>query len=395
MTHPLLITNAEIITPTRRWERGWLLCQDGRIDRMNGGDAPSFDDAEEIDAQGLTLLPGFIDVHVHGGVGHEVMDAQPHTLAEVAKFYAQHGCTSFLATTWTDTQERIRAALHNSAAHVGSQPQGATVLGVHLEGPFLNATKTGAQAPQLIRRASPEEALEYLDIGVIRLLALAPEFPENHWLIKECVRRGITVSAAHTAATYDEIRAAVGMGLKQVTHTYNAMTGLNHREPGTLGAALTSPELNCELIADNIHVHPAAMKVLYCAKGADSVILITDAVRGAGMPDGEYPIDDRITIVKDGAVRLPDGTLAGSTLTMERALRNFMAATGRPLDEVWRASSLNAARAIGVSVRKGSIEVGKDADLVLVDDNLNVQCTIVEGRVIYSVNRNHIPAMNV
>lgn len=384
MTHSLLITNAEIITPLHHWKRGWLLAQDGRIDRMSHGDAPAFDNADVIDGSGLILLPGFIDVHVHGGVGHEVMDAQPNTLAALATFYAEHGCTSFLATTWTDTRERIRAALHNVKAHRGAQENGATILGVHLEGPFLNASKTGAQAPQHIRRASPDEACEYLDLGIIRLLALAPEFRENHWLIEECVKRGVTVSAAHTAATYEEFRAAVALGLRQATHTYNAMTGLNHREPGALGAALTSPEVMCELIADNIHVHPVAMDVLYRAKGADGILLITDAVRGAGMPDGEYPIDERITVVRDGAVRLPDGTLAGSTLTMERALRNLMAATGRPLEELWRASSLNAARAIGVSARKGSIEVGKDADLVLVDDNLNVQHTIVEGRVVYS-----------
>jgi N-acetylglucosamine-6-phosphate deacetylase len=383
VTSPLLIANAEIMTPTAHWQRGWLLCQDGRIERMSDGDAPAFDSVEVVDAQGLILLPGFVDIHVHGGAGHEVMDAQPDTLAQLAAFYARHGCTSFLATTWTDTRERIIAALRHVAIHNGSQVNGATVLGVHLEGPYLNPVKCGAQNARLIRRAMREEALEFLDTGIIRLLALAPEFPENHWLICECVRRGITVSAAHTNATYDQIRAAVHLGLKQTTHTYNAMTGLHHRDPGTLGAALSSPEIRCELIADNIHVHPAAMNVLYRAKGADGVILITDAVRGAGMPDGEYPIDDRIILVRDGAVRLPDGTLAGSTLTMERALRNFLQATGRPLSELWPTSSLNAARAIGASARKGSLEVGKDADLVLVDEAINVQLTVVEGRIVY------------
>lgn len=383
MSQPLLIVNAEIITPTAHWQRGWLLCQDGRIDRMSDGDPPTFDGIETIDAAGLTLLPGFIDVHVHGGVGHEVMDAQPETLSHLAKFYAEHGCTSFLATTWTDTRERIRAALQNVAQHIGAQPNGATILGAHLEGPYLHPEKCGAQNAEHIRRAQPDEALEFLDIGVIRLLALAPEYDENHWLIRECVRRGITISAAHTSATYDQIRAAVAMGLKQTTHTYNAMTGLHHREPGTLGAALTMSEIRCEVIADNIHVHPGAMNLLYRAKGADGVILITDAVRGAGMPDGEYPIDDRVTIVRDGAVRLPDGTLAGSTLTMDKALRNFMQATNRPLSELWQCSSLNAARAIGVSAKKGSIEVGKDADLVLVDSSINVHLTVVEGRIVY------------
>jgi N-acetylglucosamine-6-phosphate deacetylase len=311
------------------------------------------------------------------------MDAQPDTLVHLAKFYAQHGCTAFLATTWTDTRERIFAALQNIAAHIGVQGDGATVLGAHLEGPYLNPEKCGAQSTKHIRRSERGEALEFLDTGVIRLVAVAPEYDENHWLIRECVERGITVSAAHTAASYDQMRAAVRMGLKQTTHTFNAMTGLHHREPGTLGAALTMPEIRCELIADNIHVHPGAMNLLYRAKGADGVILITDAVRGAGMPDGEYPIDDRLTIVRDGAVRLPDGTLAGSTLTMEKALHNFMQATDSPLTELWQCSNLNAARAIGISARKGSLEVGKDADLVLVDSSLNVHLTVVGGRIVY------------
>jgi N-acetylglucosamine-6-phosphate deacetylase len=161
------------------------------------------------------------------------------------------------------------------------------------------------------------------------------------------------------------------------------MTGLHHREPGTLGATLTLPEINAELIADNIHIHPAVMKLIYLAKGANGVILITDAIRGAGMPDGDYTIDERTITIRDGVVRLPNGSLAGSTLTMERALRNFAAATGEPLEAIWQTSSLNAARAIGVSARKGSLEVGKDADLVLVDGYCNAHLTVAEGQVVY------------
>jgi N-acetylglucosamine-6-phosphate deacetylase len=179
------------------------------------------------------------------------------------------------------------------------------------------------------------------------------------------------------------MRAAVEMGLRQTTHTGNAMTGLHHREPGTLGAALTLPEISAELIADNIHIHPAVMQIIYRCKGADGLILISDAIRGAGMPDGEYSIDERTVTIKDGIVKLPDGTLAGSTLTMERALRNLSAATGEPLEHLWKTSSLNAARAIGVSGQKGSLESGKDADLVLVDDAVNVLLTVAEGRVVY------------
>ena len=384
MTQPLLLRDARIVTPAGVIPRGWLACRDGKIAAFGSGEAPEIEGAQAIDARGLTLLPGFIDIHVHGGAGFEAMDATAEALRCMAQLYARHGVTAFLATTWTDSRERIQAALEAIAGSVGAQPDGATLLGAHVEGPYLNPARCGAQSTLHIRRAEREEALVFLETGVVRLLALAPEYPENHWLIRECAARGIAVSAAHTAATYDDMRAAVELGVTQATHTYNAMTGLHHREPGTLGAALTLPQLRCEVIADNIHVHPAAMKLVALAKGADGVILITDAMRGTGMPEGEYQIDERTVTVKDGAVRLPDGTLAGSALTMDRALRNFAAAADQPFETLWRASSLNAARSIGVSASKGSIEIGKDADLVLVNADVDVHLTIAEGRIVYS-----------
>lgn len=383
MSQDVLVTNARIITPTITWPRGWLLCRAGKIAALGSCETPDFGAVETIDAGGKTLLPGFIDVHAHGAVGYEVMDADPDGLRAMARFYAQHGVTVFLAATWTDSRERIAAALDVVATHQGPQPGGATLLGVYLEGPYLNADKCGAQSTQHIRRAEREEALAFLDTGVIREMTLAPEFEANHWLIQDCVRRGITVTAAHTNATYEQMQHAARLGVTQMTHTYNAMPGLHHREPGALGAAMSHPDIVCELIADNIHVHPTAMNILFTVKGPDRVILVSDAIRGAGMPDGEFRIDDRIVMVKDGAVRLPDGTLAGSTLTLECALRNLVQATGHPLDVLWRASSLNAARAIHIAHRKGSLEAGKDADLVLVDDQINVCLTVVEGQIVY------------
>ncbi|MEO8396236.1 MAG: amidohydrolase family protein, partial [Chloroflexota bacterium] len=257
MSPSLLITHAEIMTPTAHIERGWLLTHDHTIAALGWGDPPENTDAQVIDAAGQTLLPGFIDVHVHGGAGTEAMDATRDALTKMAQFYARHGVTSFLATTWTDSRSRVQAALEAIAAAQGRQPNGATILGAHIEGPYLNPERCGAQSTTYIRRAEQDEALAFLDTGVVRLMALAPEYSENHWLIRECVRRGITVSAAHTAATYEQMQAAVAMGLTQGTHTGNAMTGLHHREPGTLGAVLTLPQIKAELIADNIHIHPA------------------------------------------------------------------------------------------------------------------------------------------
>jgi len=260
---------------------------------------------------------------------------------------------------------------------------GATLLGVHLEGPYLNPIHCGAQDVNLIRRASKAEALEILDSGVIRLLALAPEFDENLWLIDECVQRGITVSAAHTTANYEQMQKAAEHGITQLTHSFNAMEGLGHRELGTIGAALSLPQISCELIADNIHVHPAAQKILVDVKTPSGIILVTDAIRAAGLQDGDYMLDERSVHIENGAVRLPNGTLAGSVLTMERALKNVCSATERSLAEMWITSSLNAARAIGVSSRKGSLEVGKDADLVLLDEAFGVKLTVVQGEVVF------------
>jgi N-acetylglucosamine-6-phosphate deacetylase len=383
MSSSILITNAKVITPTAVHERGWLFAEGRQIRLIGSSDAPDLTASTTIDARGLNLIPGFIDVHVHGAVGEETMDAKPDGIRAMAQFYAQHGVTGFFPTTWTDQHERILAALEMVAEMRGPQPNGATILGVHLEGPYISVEKRGAQREQDVRRADRTEALSYLDVNVIRLLALAPEYKENQWLITECVRRGITVSVAHTTASYEQIVEAVALGLSHSTHTYNAMTGLSHREPGTLGAVMTLHDVYCELIADNIHVHPAAMQVLFAAKGADRIVLITDAVRGAGLPEGEMKIDERTVIIKDGAVRLPDGTLAGSTLTMEVALRNFMAATGQPLEKIWQTSSLNAARSLHFSDHKGSLEVGKDADLVLVDEHINVHLTVAEGQIVY------------
>jgi N-acetylglucosamine-6-phosphate deacetylase len=379
----LLIVNAKIITPTVVYSRGWLLCENGQIAALAGGDAPDFEDIQVIDATGKTLLPGFIDVHVHGAMNSEAMDATPESLATMAQFYAQHGVTGFLATTWTDSDARIKAALANIKAVMQKPSQGASVLGVHLEGPYLNPEKCGAQNINYIRQAQPAEALSYLDTDVIQLLSLAPEFEENHWLIRECVRRGITVSIAHSSANYAQTAQGIEIGITHATHTYNAMTGLHHRDPGTLGAVMRSPYVRCELIADNIHVHPAAMDVLWRIKGEDHLILISDAVRAAGMPDGAYPVDERTIYVKDGAARLVDGTLAGSILTLDAGLRNFLKATGEKLETVWQTTSLNAARAIHLSHRKGSLEVGKDADLVLLDDAITIAMTIVAGEIVY------------
>jgi N-acetylglucosamine-6-phosphate deacetylase len=381
----ILIANADLFSSVAHWQPGWLLVEGRTIFALGPGQPPDFvpgSIAQFIDAQGRALLPGFIDLHVHGAMGYEAMDAALSGLQEMARFYARHGVTAFLATTWTASREAIQAVLDMVRSLTGPVDRGARVLGVHLEGPYLNPARCGAQDTTYIRQALPDEFNEFLGSGVVRLIALAPEFPENLQLLDECVRLGITTAAGHTMASFAEMQIAVQHGLRQATHCFNAMAGLDHRQPGTVGAALSLPEIQCELIADNIHVHPAVQKILVEVKGPQGVILITDAIRGAGLPDGEYTEAGRKVTIRDGAAHLANGTLAGSILTMNRALQNVIHASGRSLAEAWPMSSLNAARAIGVAASKGSLEVGKDADLVLLEDDFEVALTMVEGQIV-------------
>lgn len=377
----MLITNARLLTQDGLFSPGWLLCHGDKIAHYGTG-MPPLVDTMRIDAGGAWLLPGMIDVHVHGAVGHDTMDASADGLRAMSRCYAEHGVTAFLATTWTDNRKRIDAALANIAAVMGST-DGAAILGAHLEGPYLNPARCGAQDSTHIRRAERKEALAFLDLGIIRLLALAPEYPENEWLIEECVARGIRISAAHTDATFEQMERAVTLGVRQTTHTYNAMRPLHHREPGTVGAALTLDSLMCELVADGVHVAPAAQRLLWRAKGADGMLLVSDAVRGAGLTPGErYLQDGREVMVRDAAY-LGDGTLAGSTTLLDTAFAQFVRVTGPSIAEAWKIVSLNPARALGIDALKGSIAYGKDADLVLLDDDLRVQMTIVGGKVVH------------
>jgi N-acetylglucosamine-6-phosphate deacetylase len=390
----LLIENAHVFGAVEDWPTGWLSAQGGLITGMGPGAAPVIESSSglrRVDVGGRSLLPGFIDLHVHGAVGRDAMDASPEGLADTARFYARHGVTSFLPTTWTASRSSILNALECIARSMGPVPGGAAILGAHVEGPYLNPARCGAQDASFIRLADLDEARQFLDTGVVRLLALAPEFADNLALIDLCVERGVTVSAAHTDASYQQVEAAVKRGLRHATHTFNAMRAFGHREPGAVGAVMLLPEVGCELIADLVHVHPAAIKLLVEVKGAGGVILVTDAIRAAGLLEGEHQLDNRTVNVCDGAVRLPDGTLAGSVLTMDRALRNLLAASGRALKELWPASSRNAARAIGLDATKGSLEIGKDADLVVLESSGEVYLTAVAGQIVYQSGDSTVP----
>lgn len=379
----LLATNGTIYTGGRRVEDGRLLIgADGVIEAIGGtelGDAA----AQIVDLGGNLVIPGLIDQHVHGGGGYQMMDATYEGLNGMSLYHAAHGTTSFLATTESAAEAHILDALRNAVRAAGSGLEGAELLGVHLEGPFLNPIRCGAQDKANIRPANPDELGRYLEAagGLIRLVTVAPEIEGGMAAAERLSRAGVTVSVGHSDATLAQMREAIGRGATQTTHHFNGMSPFHHREPGVVGAGLICPELTTELIADGIHVHPDAVKLLYDIKGPRGVCVITDAVYCAGLPDGAYGD----TTMKDGQVWLKDGSsLAGSSLTMLQALRNVLRFTGRPLEEVLPSLTEVPARQIGAAGRKGKLEAGMDADFLVLDGALELQSTYVRGREVYA-----------
>jgi len=361
---------------------------DGRIAELAGIDSTVTPGAGDIDARDCLLLPGFIDIHVHGGAGRAIMEASAEAQEAVAVHLASHGVTGFLPTTvtgpWDLQAEAVAVATRSIAANASGR--GAAVLGVHLEGPYINPKKKGAQPPQFIRTPSWQDLQSHLgdNVSTLKVITLAPEMEGAHDLIRRLVGSGVVVSIGHTDATYAQISEAIDLGARHVTHCFNAMRPMEGREPGVVGAAMARNELAAELIWDNVHVHPASCRALIAAKGTDRVILISDGIPGAGMPDGyTFSFGDLDVLIHNGSARLPDGTLAGSLLTLDRAFAN---AAEFSLSARSAMTSRNAALALGLGHRKGLLAPGFDADLVLLDAHGAVRMTVVGGHVAYAAN---------
>lgn len=379
----VLIYNATIYTPEILPNAAWVLIDDGKIKQIGSPRSPIPPAEKKFDASGLLLVPGFIDGHVHGAMGYETMDANLDALIEMSKFYAKHGVTSFVPTTWAVPMETLVPVLKNVKKGKETQHKGANILGAHIESSFICKAKAGAQNPDFIFPATPEMAQAIIEQEIVKIVTLAPEIPENLAVIPQFTQAGIVVSAGHTCAKYDEILTGVENGVTSCTHTFNAMVGIHHREPGGSGAALTIDELYTEVIADNIHLHPAILKLVSTVKPENRLLLVTDAIRGTGLPDGEYPIDDnRKLYINNGIARLESGNLAGSTLTMEKAVQNMVKATGKKLQQILPAVTSNPAKLLGVAHYKGFIQPGYDADMVLLSPDLEVQHTIIGGDVL-------------
>ncbi|MEK3919168.1 MULTISPECIES: N-acetylglucosamine-6-phosphate deacetylase [Paenibacillus] len=330
------------------------------------------------------IVPGFIDIHVHGGNGEDFMDASPEVLDKITSFHSTQGTTAMLATSMTAPKERLDNVLAEVNRYRSGEMPYAQLEGVHLEGPFFSPKWPGAQNPEhiILPDVSWLEAWEKQYPGLIRQVTLAPEREGALEVISWLREQRITAALGHTDATYEEVERAVEAGLHHAVHTFNAMTPLHHRLPGAAGAVLSDPRISAEVIADGIHVHPAAISILAQLKQHDDqLVLITDAMSAAGLDDGEYKIGDLPVIVKHGEARLKDGgALAGSTLTMIRGFRYLVQEVGLSLNAASRAASLTPARLLGIDHRTGSLAQGKQADIVLLNAVLDIESVWVKGR---------------
>jgi N-acetylglucosamine-6-phosphate deacetylase len=333
-------------------------------------------DAQRIDG---IVTPGFIDVHVHGGDGADFMDASPEGNARVLSFHARHGTTALAATTLSASRPDLHAAVEalRDASIAGTR--GSEIAGIHLEGPFINAGRAGAQDKGSIRAADIHELAALIaEVPRMRWIAtVAPEIEGAQMLIEQ-FRDRVLFSVGHTAGTYADAVAALSWGAGHFTHLFNAMTGLQHREPGAIGAAFESADATVELIADGVHLHPAVLRIAALAL-KNRAALITDAIRACGMPDGTYKLYGYDLTVADGQARLSDGTLAGSVLTMNRAVANMVELAGMPLELVIPMATEVPARILGVSDRKGKIATRYDADLVVMNERFDIERVFVRG----------------
>ncbi len=393
----LKVINGTLITPYRSIRGGTLVVQDGEILGVHERDV-DVPDAAELDAGGRYIAPGFIDIHVHGGGGCDFMDGTEAAFLTIAELHARYGTTSMVPTTLTAEKEALYQTLDAFEQASQNNPRGANLLGMHLEGPYLAQSQRGAQDPRYIRNPDAREYEEILaySSSIVRWSA-APELPGAIPFGRRLREKRILAAVAHTDAIYEEVLLAYEAGYSLATHLYSAMSGVTRRNAFRYAGVVESAfllDMDVEIIADGVHLPPPLLKLVYKIKGADRTALITDAMRAAGMPEGESILGSLTNglkvIVEDGVAKLPDRTaFAGSVATMNRLVRNMVQMADVSLPEAVRMASTTPARIMGIDNRKGTLAVGNDADIVIFDDQLTIHSTIVGGKIVYSTTEKH------
>jgi N-acetylglucosamine-6-phosphate deacetylase len=377
----IALTGSRIVTPRAVLEPGWVTIRGDTIAGVGRGSPPA--GTRVVDLPGGYVLPGFVDLHMHGGAGAQITTEDPQEIRRAVAFHRRHGTTRTLASLVTDRLDRMVAAVTVLAGMIRAGEPG--IAGIHLEGPFLNPAKRGSHHSEHLLNPDPVALQQLLDAGDgnIRVITLAPELPGGMQLLAQVVEAGVIAAVGHTDATYVQARDAFAGGARLATHLFNAMRPFHHRDPGPAGAALADQGVTCELINDGIHVHDDAVRIAVAAAGADRIAFITDATPAAGMSGGRYWLGPVPVIAEAGSVRLIDGTLAGSTLTMDAAVRHAVDQVGLPLVQVATAAATTPARLLGIADRTGSITAGKAADLVILNEDLHVATVLADGAVIH------------
>ena len=382
MTKRLLVTNCRLYDAEDDKGKISILIEDGII--RNIGDIEGESDCDVLDAQGRIAAPGFIDVHIQGAGGADVLDGKHEALEAISKTCVRFGVTSFLATTVYNT-DRNNGHLALAADCTGRDLGGANLIGIHLEGPFIAENKKGMIQSGCICPASVEILDKILDMtaGKLAMMTIAPEVEGNLEVIRRLVDSNIVASFAHSEADYEQTLAGIRAGISHATHLFNAMSGIHHRIPGPLVAIFENEKVTAQLIADGIHLHPSVLKLALDILGPERIVLITDGMQAMGLPDGQYIYNGVEYESKNGAARYKDGTLIGTALGLSELVKRFISFTDCGFDVAVKMVTENPAKVLGIEERKGSIAIGKDADLVLLNNDLSVNTTIVGGKIVF------------
>ncbi len=381
----LALTGGDIITPFRIIKNETLLIDGGKISELGRSlDKSVLKNCKVIDVSSKIVCPGFADLLVHGGAGFGFADNSIESIEKISSYFLQYGSTTMLASLFAKPEELLLKDLKRVADYIEQHPN-SNIRGIHMEGPFLNKKFKGAMNENYIWKPNVEswDKIWKASKGYIKIMTIAPELDGSIEVMQAAAKEGVVLSIGHSMASYDEVENAIDNGAAHVTHIFNAMQSFHHRTPGIILGSLLHNELKIELIADSLHVHPAVMKLLLKLKSASGIILVSDSIRAGGMHEGEYEFADQKIYMKGKKAYLEDGTLAGSTLTLNSAVKNMVEAAGATITEAVRMASLNGIKVLNLDHKKGILAVGKDADIVVLNKNYEVELTLLYGKIVY------------